>query len=78
MNPNCQKQNEELTVMQKNIQELKGALNKLKDEVSIKSNIKDVCALVDMKANTEDLERCMDSIHKEIKLALLQPQVDLR
>jgi hypothetical protein len=46
-------------------------LNKLRDEVAIKANIKDVCALVDMKSNTEDLERCMDAIHKEIKLAKL-------
>lgn len=32
-------------------------MEKLNDEVAIKSNIKDVCALVDLKANTEEVEK---------------------
>ena len=31
-----------------------------------KSNIKDVCALLDMKANTEEVNKALDEIHEEV------------
>lgn len=39
------------------LRDIKLRLEKLNDEVAIKSNIKDVCALVDLKANTEEVEK---------------------
>ena len=39
------------------LRDIKMRLEKLNDEVAIKSNIKDVCALVDLKANTEEVEK---------------------
>lgn len=39
------------------VREVKLKLEKLNDEVSQKSNIKDVCALVDLKANLEDVDK---------------------
>ena len=39
------------------LRDIKLKLEKLNDEVAIKSNIKDVCALVDLKANTEEVEK---------------------
>jgi hypothetical protein len=32
----------------------------------MKSNIKDVCALLDMKSNTEEVNKALDEIHEEI------------
>lgn len=49
------------------LKEIKLKLEKLNDEVSMKSNIKDVCALVDLKANVDDVEKNFDSIYKEIQ-----------
>ena len=48
------------------LRELKLRLEKLNDEVAIKSNIKDVCALVDLKANTEEVEKNLEVVFKEI------------
>ena len=42
------------------MREIKLKLEKIVDDLSLKSNIKDVCALVDLKANTEDLEKSLD------------------
>jgi len=36
-----------------------------------KSNIKDVCALLDMKANTEEINKALDEIHKEMDKVLV-------
>lgn len=43
-------------------------MEKLNDEVAQKSNIKDVCALIDLKANNEDLDKGIDTVYKEIQL----------
>jgi len=34
--------------------------------MSRKSNIKDVCALLDMKSNTEEVNKAFDEIHEEM------------
>lgn len=39
----------------------------MRDEVIKKSNIKDVCALVDMKVDSSHLERCIDEIYLAIQ-----------
>jgi len=43
-----------------------------------KANIKDVCALVDIKANSEDLDRNLKSLHQEIKMLKSPPVGDFR
>ena len=35
-------------------------------KLQLKSNIKDVCALLDMKSNTEEVNKALDEIHEEI------------
>ena len=35
-------------------------------QLSRKSNIKDVCALLDMKSNTEEVNKALDEIHEEM------------
>ena len=35
-------------------------------QLSRKSNIKDVCALLDMKSNTEEVNKAFDEIHEEM------------
>jgi len=40
----------------------------LKDEIGQKSNIKDVCVLVDMKANSEDLRRSIEEVQKSVQV----------
>lgn len=57
---------QELDNFKLDIRDLKLRLEKLNDEVAIKSNIKDVCALVDLKANTEDIEKSLDLVYNEI------------
>ncbi len=49
------------------MKELKLKFEKLNDEVAIKSNIKDVCALVDLKANIEDVDKSIEGILKELE-----------
>lgn len=53
--------------MKLDLREVKLKLEKLNDEVAQKSNIKDVCALVDLKANSEDLEKTYNTLYKEIE-----------
>lgn len=48
------------------MREIRLKLEKLNDELSLKSNIKDVCALVDLKANVDEVEKSLESIFKEI------------
>lgn len=40
----------------------------MKDEIGQKSNIKDVCVLVDMKANSEDLRRSIEEVQKSVQV----------
>jgi len=35
-------------------------------QLARKSNIKDVCALLDMKSNTEEVNKALDEIHEEM------------
>ena len=46
--------------MRLEMREIKLKLEKIVDDLSLKSNIKDVCALVDLKANAEDLEKSLE------------------
>jgi hypothetical protein len=49
------------------VKELRQQVLSLREEMLAKANIKDVCALVDIKANSEDLERSFKSLLQEIK-----------
>ena len=44
----------------------------MKDEIGQKSNIKDVCVLVDMKANSEDLKRSIEEVQKSVQHQIIQ------
>lgn len=50
------------------LRDIKLRLEKLNDEVAIKSNIKDVCALVDLKANTEEVEKNFGQLFQEMQV----------
>ena len=50
------------------LREVKLKLEKLNDEVAAKANIKDVCALIDLKANVEDVDKNIDQIYQEMQL----------
>ncbi|MDR3548156.1 MAG: hypothetical protein P4M11_07835 [Candidatus Pacebacteria bacterium] len=41
-------------------------LEAVQKELSLKANIKDVCALVDVKANVDDVNRSLDAVNKEL------------
>lgn len=45
------------------LRDLKLKLEKLNDELSLKSNIKDVCTLVDIKANYEDVDKTFNNLY---------------
>jgi hypothetical protein len=47
----------EIESHRQDVREVKLKLEKLNDEVAHKSNIKDVCALIDLKANIEDVDK---------------------
>lgn len=69
------KQGEETAV----VKELRQQVLAVREEMLAKANIKDVCALVDIKANSEDLERSVKSIYQEIKaMGLKSPPGDFR
>ena len=52
-------------------------LTDLVKQLSRKSNIKDVCALLDMKANTEEVNKALDEIHDEIdKSVVSKPELN--
>ena len=42
----------------------------MKDELSQKSNIKDVCVLVDIKANSEDLKNSIEEVQRTVQLQI--------
>lgn len=44
------------------VREVKLKLEKLNEELAHKSNIKDVCTLIDMKANIEDVDKGLDDM----------------
>lgn len=52
--------------MRVDVRDMKIKMEKLNDEVAMKSNIKDVCALVDMKVNVEEYDKCMNDIMKDL------------
>jgi len=45
---------------------LEEKLNDIVKQLARKSNIKDVCALLDMKSNTEEVNKALDEIHEEM------------
>jgi hypothetical protein len=45
---------------------MRGLVEFIKDELSIKSNIKDVCVLVDMKANTSDIKQSIEEMQRNL------------
>ena len=45
----------------------KSQLEDLHKELTLKSSIKDVCTLVDAKANTEDMNKALVEVHKELE-----------
>ena len=42
-------------------------INLMKDILPKKSNIKDVCALLDMKSNIEDVNKAFQEMHEEVE-----------
>ncbi len=50
------------------LRDLKLKLERLNDDLAHKSNIKDVCALVDLKANVEEVDKNLEAIFKEIQV----------
>ena len=42
-------------------------INSMKDILPKKSNIKDVCALLDMKSNIEDVNKAFQEMHEEVE-----------
>jgi len=43
----------------------------MKNELSQKSNIKDVCVLVDMKANSEDMKHSIEEVQRTLQLQMI-------
>lgn len=56
-------ESEKFTKFESSIEERVADINK---QLSRKSNIKDVCALLDMKANTAEVNKALDEIHEEM------------
>ncbi len=57
----------EIDALRIDLRELKLKIEKLFEEVSQKSNIKDVCALIDLKANIEDVDKNFDLVYQEMQ-----------
>jgi hypothetical protein len=49
------------------IKDLRYLNMKLLEEIKQKSNIKDVCALVDVKANISDVQRTLENFYTDLK-----------
>jgi len=62
------KGNQQVETLRQELREIKGLVDFMKDEISQKSNIKDVCVLVDMKANSEDLKRSIEEVQKSVQV----------
>lgn len=46
-------------------------INEIMKQLGKKSSIKDVCALLDMKSNTEEVNKALDEIHNEMDKVLV-------
>jgi DNA-directed RNA polymerase specialized sigma subunit len=46
-------------------------INEILKQLGRKSSIKDVCALLDMKSNTEEVNKALDEIHSEMDKVLV-------
>ena len=64
------KGNQEVETVRQELREIKGLVEFMKDELSQKSNIKDVCILVDMKANNEDLKHSIEEVQRTMQLQI--------
>lgn len=42
-------------------------VNQIKEVMTKKSNIKDVCALLDMKSNIDDVNKAFQEMHEEVE-----------
>ena len=59
-----------METVRQELREIKGLVDFMKDELSQKSNIKDVCVLVDMKANSEDLNHSIEEVQKTLQIQI--------
>ena len=64
------KGNQEVETVRQELREIKGLVDFMKDELNQKSNIKDVCVLVDMKANSEDLKNSIEEVQRTVQLQI--------
>jgi len=51
-------------------QSTKRSLDEINKSIALKSNIKDVCALLDMKSNIDDVNKALSEIHASVELKL--------
>ena len=58
----------ELLVLEGVAGELRGNVDELGKELVLKSNIKDVCALLDTKAGIADVNKALTEVHKELDM----------
>jgi len=45
-------------------------MTEVKGSLAKKSNIKDVCALLDMKSNIDDVNKAFEEMHSEVEMKL--------
>lgn len=53
-----------------NDQVVQKSIDEVNRTVSLKSNIKDVCALLDMKSNIDDVNKALSELHASMELKL--------
>jgi hypothetical protein len=58
--------NQDIEGFRVDLRDIKLKLEHLTDEVAVKSNIKDVCALVDLKSNSDEVDKEFDNIYHQL------------
>eukprot|EP00351_Strombidinopsis_sp_SopsisLIS2011_P002303 CAMPEP_0116879324 /NCGR_PEP_ID=MMETSP0463-20121206/11129_1 /TAXON_ID=181622 /ORGANISM="Strombidinopsis sp, Strain SopsisLIS2011" /LENGTH=74 /DNA_ID=CAMNT_0004528541 /DNA_START=1818 /DNA_END=2042 /DNA_ORIENTATION=- len=53
-----------------NDQIVKKSFDEVNRTIALKSNIKDVCALLDMKSNIDDVNKALSELHGSMELKL--------
>jgi hypothetical protein len=56
------KSNHEVEVLRQELKETKGLVEFIKEDLKLKANIKDVCVLVDMKVNSEEMKLSLEEV----------------
>ncbi len=66
------KANGQIEALKQETKDIKSIVDRFKEDLALKANIKDVCVLVDIKADSEEVQRQIEDTQRMLKMQILQ------